>query len=63
MKAHGISVFHGASAPDVARDELREPVGSRVMTERFEFIRVVRLLDVEALRSVYTVQGRDVSLS
>jgi RES domain. len=54
MNAHGISVFYGASDPGVALAEVRPPVGSRALVGRFELVRPVRLLDVEALRSVYT---------
>lgn len=52
MNAHGISVFYGATDPLVALAEVRPPVGSKVVIARFEFVRRVRLLDVEALRSV-----------
>ncbi len=52
MNARGVSVFYGASAPDVALGEVRPPVGSRVVIGRFDFIRPVKLLDVEALGSV-----------
>lgn len=53
MNAHGISVFYGASDPGVALAEVRPPVGSRALVGRFELVCPVRLLDVEALRSVY----------
>lgn len=53
MNAHGISVFYGASDPGVALAEVRPPVGSRALVGRFELLRPVRLLDVEALRKVY----------
>jgi hypothetical protein len=53
MNAHGISVFYGANDPMVTLAEIRPPVGSRVVVGRFELVRPVRLLDVEALRSVY----------
>jgi hypothetical protein len=52
MNAHGISVFYGATEPKVALAEVRPPVGSKVLVARFEFLRPVRLLDLEALRSV-----------
>jgi hypothetical protein len=52
MNAHGISVFYGALTPEVALAEIRPPVGSRVMIGKFDVVRRVRLLDVEALRSV-----------
>jgi hypothetical protein len=52
MNAQGIAVFYGATDPLVALAEVRPPVGSTVAVGRFELIRPVRLLDVEALRSV-----------
>ena len=52
MNAKGIAVFYGATDPLVALAEVRPPVGSRVVIGRFELIRSVRLLDIEALRSV-----------
>lgn len=52
MNAHGISVFYGATDPQIALAEVRPPVGSKVVVARFELLRPVRLLDVEALRSV-----------
>lgn len=52
MNAHGISVFYGATEPKVAVAEVRPPVGSRVVVGQFSVIRSVRLLDVEALRSL-----------
>jgi hypothetical protein len=53
MNARGISVFYGATAPEVALAEVRPPVGSRVVIARFVLNRPIKLLDVEALRSVY----------
>lgn len=52
MNAHGISVFYGATDPLVALAEVRPPVGSKVVIGRFELLRTVQLLDVDALRSV-----------
>ena len=56
MNANGISVFYGATDPDIALAEVRPPVGSKVLIGRFEFLRVVRLLNQNALRSV-TITG------
>jgi hypothetical protein len=56
MNAHGIAVFYGATDPMIALAEVRPPVGSKVAVGSFELIRPVRLLDVEALRSV-NVEG------
>jgi hypothetical protein len=53
MNAQGISVFYGASDRETALAEIRPPVGSRVLLGRFDLTRPVRLLDVEALRSVF----------
>ena len=53
MNALGISVFYGALDANVALAEIRPPVGSRVMVGKFELLRSVRLLDVEALKSVF----------
>ncbi len=52
MNARGISVFYGATKPKTALAELRPPVGSDVIVGRFDFVRDVRLLDVDALASL-----------
>jgi hypothetical protein len=52
MNAQGISVFYGATDPDVAVAEVRPPVGSRVAVGRFRIIRPLRLLDLTALSAV-----------
>jgi hypothetical protein len=52
MNAHGISVFYGSLDPSVALAEVRPPVGSRVVIAKFDLLRPVRLLDLEALRQV-----------
>jgi hypothetical protein len=56
MNPHGISVFYGALDPTVALAEVRPPVGSRVVVGRFELLRPLRLLDLEALRDL-NVEG------
>jgi hypothetical protein len=53
MNARGIAVFYGATHADVAIAEVRPPVGSHVLVGRFEIIRPLKLLDVEALRSIF----------
>jgi hypothetical protein len=53
MNAQGISVFYGAYDAKAAIAEVRPPVGSKVLVGQFELLREVKLLDVEALRSVY----------
>jgi RES domain-containing protein/HEPN superfamily RES-like protein len=53
MNAHGIAVFYGATEAEVARAEIRPSVGSKVLIGKFAIIRALRLLDVEALRSIF----------
>lgn len=52
MNARGISVFYGAKNKKAAVAEVRPPVGSWVVTGRFEIIRQLRLLDVAALELI-----------
>jgi hypothetical protein len=52
MNARGIPVFYGATDREVALAEVRPPVGSKVVVAQFDIIRPLRLLDVEALRSL-----------
>jgi len=52
MNARGISVFYGATDAAVALAEIRPPVGSRVLTGRFEILRPLKLLDLSALSHV-----------
>lgn len=52
MNARGISVFYGATDPNVAIAEVRPPVGSRVAVARFEVVRPIQLLDLTALSAV-----------
>ena len=49
MNAPGISVFYGASTPDVAVSEVRPPVGSFVVVAPFEPRKDLRILDISAL--------------
>lgn len=53
MNARGISVFYGATTPDVALAEVRPPVGSRVVIAQFEVLRPLKLLAIQELQSVY----------
>ena len=55
MNAHGISLFYGATDRSVAIAEVRPPVGSRVITGEFRLLRRIKLLDLEALRSLEVV--------
>jgi len=57
MNARGISVFYGSTDPEVAIAEVRPPVGSQVVVGRFDVIRPVRLLDLNALESVNIAEG------
>lgn len=52
MNARGISVFYGANKPEVALAEVRPPVGCWVGVARFEIIRPIKLLDLQALKGV-----------
>jgi hypothetical protein len=54
MNARGISVFYGAIESETALAEVRPPVGSQVAIAKFTIERPLRLLDVEALKSVTT---------
>lgn len=53
MNARGIGVFYGATHADRAIAETRPPVGSHVVVGRFEIVRPLKLLDVEALQAIY----------
>lgn len=52
MNAHGISVFYGATTPDIAISEVRPPVGSRVIVAPFVSRKPLRILDISALDSL-----------
>jgi hypothetical protein len=56
MNARGISVFYGATHPEVARAEIRPPVGSQVLSAKFKIVRPLRLLDIAALGDL-SVEG------
>jgi hypothetical protein len=53
MSAKGISVFYGASSVDTAISEIRPPVGSNVISARFNLIRPLRLLNLPVLENVW----------
>lgn len=53
MNARGIAVFYGATDPATALAEVRPPIGSRVVVAKFTVIRPLRILEIEALRSLY----------
>lgn len=52
MNARGISVFYGAIELKTALAELRPPVGSDVVIGRFDIIKDVQLLNVDALAAI-----------
>ena len=52
MNAKGISVFYGAFEKATCVAEVRPPVGSYVVTGKFEFVRDLRLLDLDLLADV-----------
>lgn len=52
MNAKGISVFYGATHPDIALSELRPPVGSSVVMGEFHLVRPIRLLNLSLLSKV-----------
>lgn len=52
MNARGIAVFYGAQNAKTALAEVRPPVGSQVAVARFDLTRDLRLLDLNALKSV-----------
>jgi hypothetical protein len=52
MNASGISMFYGSKEPHVALAEIRPPVGSDVVVGRFEIIRTLRLLDLNAMLAI-----------
>ena len=53
MNAPGIPVFYGARDRDTCVAEVRPPVGSYVVAAKFEVLRPLRLLDLEALEKIY----------
>ncbi len=53
MNARGISVFYGATSPDIVLAEVRPPVGSKVTIARFEILRTLKLLDLTALHEIH----------
>lgn len=57
MNAAGIAVFYGATDPDVAPSEVQPPVGSKVLIGHFEVLRLLRLLDIEALERMDAAEG------
>ena len=58
MNARGISVFYGATAPNVALAEVRPPVGSRVVVAKFQILRPLKLFAIKELESIYADGSR-----
>jgi hypothetical protein len=56
MNPTGVPALYGAKTPAVCLSELRQPVGREVVMARFDILRPLRLLDVDALASVRTVR-------
>jgi len=52
MNARGISVFYGAVEAATAMAEVRPPVGSQVAVAKFAITRPLRLLNLDALKSL-----------
>ena len=57
MNAEGISVFYGATDQGTCVSEVRATVGGRVVLARFELLRPIKLLDLDALANVYAHGG------
>ena len=53
MNPEGISVFYGATELETCVSEVRPPVGSFVVVGRFDLLKKVRILDLDALSLVY----------
>lgn len=52
MNALGVSAFYGAMDVATCRAEVRPPVGSHVVFARFEILRPLRILDMDALARI-----------
>jgi hypothetical protein len=52
MNSRGIAVFYGATRPVAAIAEVRPPIGGRVVVARFDLLRPISLLDIDALRNL-----------
>ena len=57
MNALGIPVFYGAMEKDTCVAEIRAPVGSQVAVAKFELLRPVRLLDLDALTEIWNIDA------
>lgn len=52
MNAKGVSVFYGATDPEIAQSEVRPMVGCHIVIGEFMVIRKLRLLDLEQLGEI-----------
>lgn len=52
MNAKGVSVFYGATDPEIAQSEVRPMVGCHLVIGEFMVIRKLRLLDLEQLGEI-----------
>jgi len=52
MNAKGISVFYGATNPEVALAEIRPPVGSSVVIGEFNLVKPLRVLNLSLLEDI-----------
>lgn len=52
MNALGIAALYGALSDDTAVSEIRPPAGAHVIVGCFDIIRPLRVLDIEALKSI-----------
>ncbi|WP_343556310.1 RES family NAD+ phosphorylase [Sphingobacterium sp.] len=52
MNARGISMFYGAIEEDIAIGEVRPPVGSKVVVAKFDILKELKLLNLNALTKV-----------
>lgn len=57
MNARGISVFYGASNPDIALAEVRPPVGSKVAMACFQIMGPLKLLNLINLEQLEFILG------
>lgn len=57
MNAAGVSVFYGATNPEIALAEVRPPVGSKVLVACFDVTKKLNLLDLVALTELADEEG------
>lgn len=57
MNAVGIALFYGATSIDTAIAEVRPPVGSKVFTGKFGFLKKLKVLDADVLADMHPQTG------